>query len=154
MLGKLSTKNYLTSNKEFPDISIREEQTVSRNSGSYGMSRVVNSLQRLFTGNVLREFDLRLAETKQEAFRNYRYTDRLFVFNGIIYTVIEDDGSDIIKAQEIRKEDNKLDTKEGKIMRSTPIHKFSICALKSDIANKNKPNIHWVENDNIGRKRI
>ena len=46
-----------------------EEQIVGRADGMYGISRRVNPLQRLFSGHVLRDFDLRLAETWQEAYR-------------------------------------------------------------------------------------
>lgn len=40
--------------------------SVSRSSGAYGLSRIVNSLQRLFTGHVLRDFDLKLIENEGE----------------------------------------------------------------------------------------
>ena len=40
--------------------------SVSRSSGAYGLSRIVNSLQRLFTGHVLRDFDLKLIESEGE----------------------------------------------------------------------------------------
>ena len=40
--------------------------TVSRRTGAYGVSRAVSPLQRLFTGHVLRDFDLRLIEVEDE----------------------------------------------------------------------------------------
>lgn len=39
---------------------------VSRTDGAYGISRAVSPLQRLFTGHVLRDFDLRLVEVEDE----------------------------------------------------------------------------------------
>ncbi len=41
-----------------------KEQFVSRSDGMYGLSRRINPLQRLFSGHVLREFDISLAETQ------------------------------------------------------------------------------------------
>lgn len=40
---------------------------VSRTMGAYGVSRAVNPLQRLFKGHVLRDFDVRLIETRDES---------------------------------------------------------------------------------------
>lgn len=43
-----------------------EMMLVSRTEGAYGVSRAINPLQRLFTGHVLRDFDLRLVEIADE----------------------------------------------------------------------------------------
>ncbi|WP_329780940.1 hypothetical protein [Parolsenella catena] len=43
-----------------------EMMEVSRRDGAYGVSRVINPLQRLFTGHVLRSFDLRLIGVEDE----------------------------------------------------------------------------------------
>ncbi len=43
-----------------------EMMSVSRTKGAYGVSRAINPLQRLFTGHVLRDFDLRLVEIADE----------------------------------------------------------------------------------------
>jgi hypothetical protein len=51
----------------------KEEQTVSRKDGMYGLSRKVNVLQRLFSGHVLRDFDLRLTETKPAIDTNVKH---------------------------------------------------------------------------------
>ena len=41
--------------------------TVSRTDGAYGVSRAVSPLQRIFTGHVLRDFDLGLMDSESEA---------------------------------------------------------------------------------------
>lgn len=71
-----------------------EMATVSRRTGVYGVSRAVNPLQRLFTGHVLRDFDLRLIEVEDDSathralsMRGRVYMDR--DFNE--YLVIRDD---------------------------------------------------------------
>ena len=45
---------------------VDEMIAVSRTTGAYGVSRIVNPLQRLFTGHVLRDFDVRLIEIGNE----------------------------------------------------------------------------------------
>lgn len=74
-----------------------EMMVVSRVDGAYGVSRAVNPLQRLFTGHVLRDFDLRLigAEDENTTVNRTRsvcgrvYCDRSR--NRELYLVVRDD---------------------------------------------------------------
>jgi hypothetical protein len=108
----------------------REEEIVSRKDGMYGVSRKVNALQRLFSGHVLRDFDLRLTETQQKPYRTYLYTDRLFSYEGVVYKIVEDTGREIILAKEIGKK------------RKT--RKFVLSMLKDKIKNKDVRDTCWI----------
>lgn len=142
LLAMISS-NYKLEAKERGNIdpSTIEAQIVSRKEGMYGISRKVNPLQRLFSGHVLRDFDLRLTETKQQSYRKYLYTNRLFVYEGIEYKVIEDDGSDIIIAEEVQ---GNVDINDNENMLTCRTRKFAISALKSKIANKNEDDSYWI----------
>ena len=79
---------------------LSEMLTVSRSAGVYGVSRAVNPLQRLFSGHVLRDFDLRLIEVKDGSAIVRRvsmcgrvYVDRNFIHHLVIY----DDLGEFIK---------------------------------------------------------
>ena len=142
LLGILSNESLLeTETEEINEISDRMEQIVSRREGMYGVSRKINPLQRLFSGHVLRDFDLRLTETKQQSYRKYLYTNRVFIYEGVMYQVIEDDGSDVIVAEEIQ-EDSR--SEGNAIKRSGNTRKFAITALKSKIANQNEWGTCWI----------
>lgn len=145
-LLSMPSNNYLISSEEnkISDITERKEQLVSRKDGMYGVSRKVNPLQRLFSGHVLRDFDLRLTETKQQAYRKYLYTDRMFMFEGVTYKVIEDNGCDIIIAEEVEgvNEDTEIDSNAITLTGKT--RKFAISALKSKIASSNGWDTYWI----------
>ena len=132
-LLSITSNNYLLESEtyEVDDISQRMEQVVSRTDGMYEVSRKISPLQRLFTGRVLRDFDLRLTETKQQApHRKNLYTGRVFNYEGIRYQIVEDDGSDIIVAEELQKGSM---TKGKDIVLSGKRKKFAIENLKAKI---------------------
>lgn len=68
-LLRLNSNSYLIESKNTDNVEVfeRKEQSVSRTDGMYGISRRVNSLQRLFSGHVLRDFDLMLIETEEQS---------------------------------------------------------------------------------------
>ena len=173
-IEKSKTKNYLLNitsnsylqtpeNADIVKVCERKVQIVSCTDGMYGVSRKVNPLQKLFSGHVLRSFDLTLTETKQKPYRTYSYENRMFVYDGVIYKIIKDDGSDIIVAEEAKLEYEILD-KSGKIL---TVHKmqgtkntitftgktrrFVLSALKAKISNKKAENTYWIESD-FGKK--
>lgn len=90
-----------------------EMMEVSRVDGAYGVSRAVNSLQRLFTGHVLRDFDLRLIEIKDEkttvhrtrsmrgrVYRN-KYFDKFLVINddlGEFVKLLDEHGKESVES--------------------------------------------------------
>lgn len=66
----LSGSNILAS---IEDNGVSDEmKVVSRKDGAYGVSRAINPLQRLFSGHVLRDFDLRLIEVKDASTATHR----------------------------------------------------------------------------------
>lgn len=156
-IEKSKDKNYLlnatsnsflieTENTDFDDAFEGEEQIVSRTNGMYGVSRKVNPLQRLFVGHVLRDFDLRLTETQQESFRTYSYENRLFSYEGVVYRIIKDDGSEMIVAEEVQetKDMFESDNEIGAITLTGKTRRFALSALKSKISNKNAYDTYWI----------
>lgn len=147
-LLSVTSNSYLleAENAELVDLSEREEQIVSRTDGMYGVSRKVNPLQRLFSGHVLRDFDLRLTETKQESFRTYSYENRVFSYEGIVYKIIEDDGSEMIVAEEVQESEDMFNS-NGEVVAITltgKIKRFALSALKAKIANKSSFDTYWI----------
>lgn len=140
LLGYNSGKCLIEEDKDSNELlNGKEEQLVSRREGMYGVSRKVNPLQRLFSGHVLRAYDLILTETTQKAYRNYLYTNCEFMYDGIHYIVVEDNGNEMIVAQELGiGRDNNTN-----ICYKT--RKFSIIALKSKFANKNAIDSYWIK---------
>lgn len=142
LLGTPSNNNLLEiENDEMEGILEKEYQIVSRSEGMYGISRKINPIQRLFSGHVLRDFDLRLTETKQQPYRKFLYTNRVFMYEGIRYLVVEDDGSDIIVAEEFS-EDSEAKGNEIKLIGNT--RKFAITALRAKIKNKDEHDTYWI----------
>lgn len=117
-------------------------QSVSRSEGAYGISKKINPLQRLFEGKVLRDFDIRLAETKQASYRNSSLVGREFCYNNIVYKVIEDEGNDIIVAEEKIKSCKSQETE----IQLANVKKFSVVELKAKICSKSKANenTYWL----------
>ena len=141
LLGRISKNNLLESQgNNTVNIVEQEEQIVSRRDGMYGVSRKVNPLQRLFSAHVLRDYDLRLTETKQESYRQYLYLGREFMYEGIEYRIVEDDGSEIITAEELQ-ESSSSDNNELQLAGER--RKFAISALKSKFANINEFDSYW-----------
>lgn len=126
---------------EMEDISQRLEQMVSRTDGMYGVSRKISPLHRLFSGRVLRDFDLRLTETKQQSYRKLLYTNRIFMYEGIRYQVVEDDGSDMIIAEEIQKGSR---AKGNAIKLTGNRRRFAITELKVKIKKQTEYNTYWI----------
>lgn len=145
LLSQITT-NYLIADYREDNSPVEREnplQTVSRCEGAYGISRKVNPLQRLFDGRVLRDFDIRLTETKQESHRTKSLLNRRFCYDGITYEIIEDDGSDIILAQEIY---SSTESKKNQI-ETIKTRKFSVVDLKSKIQSDSYSNCrtYWIE---------
>lgn len=143
LLG-IPSNSYLleAENNEVEVVLQRVEQIVSRTEGMYGVSRKISPLQRLFSGRVLRDFDLRLTETKQQSHRKKLYTGRVFQYEGVRYQIVEDDGSDIIVAEEL-KEGSRA---KGKgIVLSGSKRKFAIEQLKSKIKSKSEWDTCWLD---------
>lgn len=147
-LLSVTSNSYLieTEKADVIDASEREEQIVSRTDGMYGVSRKVNPLQRLFSGHVLRDFDLRLTETQQESFRTYSYENRIFSYEGVVYKIIKDDGSEMIVAEEVQESEDMFDSDNGVgvITLTGNIKRFALSALKSKISNKSAYDTYWI----------
>ncbi len=126
---------------EMEDISQLAEQNVSRTDGMYDVSRKISPLQRLFSGRVLRDFDLKLTETKQQSYRKLLYTNRVFMYEGVRYQVVEDDGSDMIIAEEIQKGSR---AKGNAIKLSGNKRRFAITELKSKIKKQSEYDTYWI----------
>lgn len=142
LLGLLSNNYMLEIEKnEIEEIPEKEYQNVSRREGGYGISRKISPLQRLFSGHVLRDFDLRLTETTQQSYRKFLYNNRVFMYEGTRYQVVEDDGSDIIIAKELQKGSR---SKDNAINLTGNTRKFAITALKSKIKNQNEYDTYWI----------
>lgn len=144
LLSAVSQNNLLeTECYEAEDISQRVEQLVSRKEGMYGVSRKVSPLQRLFTGRVLRDFDLRLTETAQQtAHRIKLYEGRVFKYDGVRYQIVEDNGGDIVVAEELQKGSG---SKGNGLRRSGNRRKFAIEELKAKIKKKDEWETCWIE---------
>lgn len=147
-LLSVTSNSYLieSENTDIAEVSEREEQIVSRTDGMYGVSRKVNPLQRLFSGHVLRDFDLRLTETKQESYRTYSYENRIFVYDGVVYKIIKDDGSEMILAEEVQETEEMFDSENDNytITLTGKTKRFALSALKSKISNKNAYDTYWI----------
>ena len=61
-LGKINDSNDLIEYNSFSLMNNNDFQIVETSGGMYGVSRRIKTLQRIFTGHVLREFDLSLID--------------------------------------------------------------------------------------------
>lgn len=120
----------------------QQEYLVSRSDGAYGVSAKINPLQRLFSGHVLRAFDIRLTETKGTPYRTYLYTGQCFFYNGVAYKITDDDGTDIINAKEI-KNWNLSRRKNFKPSLTRKVKSFSLLELKKAFSADS--NSHWIK---------
>ena len=158
-LLNVTSNSYLieSENTDAEEASEREEQIVSRTDGMYGVSRKVNPLQRLFNGHVLRDFDLILTETNQKPFRMHLYENRMFVYEGVVYKIIKDDGREMIVAEEVQYEyaiidRNRVDdvdiqeaqTTKNIISLTGKTRRFALSALKAKISNKKEYDTYWI----------
>ena len=91
----------------------------------------------------MRDFDIRLTETKQESHRKISLIGRKFRYDGIEYKVIEDDGSDIIVAEE-KKKSRKSQKTEVQLANKK---RFSVVELKAKIHSQSMTNwdTYWLE---------
>lgn len=83
---------------------VNEMATVSRRTGAYEVSRAINPLQRLFTGHVLRDFDLRLVEVEDEKAvrRKVSLVGRVYMDKECCeYLVIYDDLGEFIRMLDV-----------------------------------------------------
>jgi len=144
LLGGTLINTLLTTEKnELDTISQREEQIVSRKEGMYGVSRKISPLQRLFTGRVLRDFDLRLTETTQQtSHRKKLYVGRVFKLEGVRYQIVEDNGGDIVVAEELQKGSR---SKGNGIRLSGNRKRFAIEELKAKFKNKGTKDACWID---------
>jgi len=144
LLATAARSNMLeTENKEVEDVSQRVEQLVSRSEDFYKVSRKINPLQRLFTGRVLRDFDLRLTETMQQtAHRKKLYEGRVFRYEGVRYQIVEDKGGDLVIAEELQKGSRS----SGKGIRLSGNRRtFAIEDLKAKIKKMSESETYWIE---------
>ena len=144
LLSAVSQNHLLeTDTYDVEDISNRVEQLVSRKEGMYAVSRKISPLQRLFTGRVLRDFDLRLTETTQQtAHRKKLYEGRVFMYEGVRYQIIEDNGGDIVVAEELQKGSR---SKGNGIRLSGNKRRFAIEELKAKIKKKDEWETYWID---------
>lgn len=144
LLGGTLINTLLTTEKnELDTISQREEQIVSRKEGMYGVSRKISPLRRLFTGRVLRDFDLRLTETTQQtSHRKKLYVGRVFKLEGVRYQIVEDNGGDIVVAEELQKGSR---SKGNGIRLSGNRKRFAIEELKAKFKNKGTKDACWID---------
>lgn len=116
-----------------PDAIIAKERnmaSVDLSDGAYGVSRKISPLQRLFTGRVLRAFDLRLAETEQTPFRKNLLIGRRFYYDGYDYEVIEDTGRELIVA---RKLDDVSLNDQNQLVSQAETKSFAVIDIKDKI---------------------
>lgn len=129
------------------DYVFSEMSTVSRSSGMYEVSRRINPLQRLFSNHVLRDFDLALTESKQNAFRKFSYVNRVFMFRGVQYKVVEDDGTEFIVVEEYTEQKYSIPGSKKKATEIVPtgkLKKFSITFLKKTMAGRRAAEAYWL----------
>lgn len=108
----------------------RNMASVDLSDGAYGVSRKISPLQHLFTGRVLRAFDLRLAETEQTPFRKNLLIGRRFYYDGYDYEVIEDTGRELIVARKL--DDVSLNDKD-QLSAQTETKSFTVIDIKDKI---------------------
>lgn len=143
-LLSIPSNDYLLESESYGevDFSHRIEQAVSRTDGMYSVSRKVSPLQRLFSGRVLRDFDLRLTETKQQSYRKISYKNRVFMYEGIRYQVVEDEGGDMIVAEELQKGSR---SKGNAIKLNGKRRTFVIAELKAKIKRNSEYDTYWID---------
>lgn len=144
LLGAVSGANLLeVENNETKVLEQRTEHLVSRSEGMYKVSRKISPLQRLFTGHVLRDFDLRLTETQQQiAHRKKLYLGKQFKYEGVKYQIVEDNGGDIVIAEEVKKG---LRVKGSAVQLSGKRKRFVFDDLKSKIKQDGERKTHWID---------
>ena len=115
---------------------------VSRTGKIYGLSRNINQLQRLFSGHVLRLFDLSLTETSPKSFRHTLYNGKRFIYDFTEYVVVEDDGTELIVAEIV---DVEATNKTGSLKLTGVRESFSITALKNAFSKGESWRYRWVK---------
>lgn len=115
---------------------------VSRTGKIYGLSRNINQLQRLFSGHVLRLFDLSLTETSPQSFRHTLYNGKRFIYDFTEYVVVEDNGTEMIVAEIV---DVEATNKTGSLQSTGVRESFSITALKNAFSKGESWRYSWVK---------
>ena len=143
LLASINDKQLIESyEQKTPEIISNKLVPVSRTGEIYGLSRNINQLQRLFSGHVLRLFDLSLTETSSKSFRHTLYNDKRFIYDFTEYVVVEDDGAEIIVAEIV---DVEATNKTGSLQSTGVRESFSITALKSAFSRGESWRYRWVE---------
>ena len=115
---------------------LNELTTVSRKTGAYGVSRAVNPLQRLFSGHVLRDFDLRLIEIEDEnaVSRKVSLAGRVYMDKDTNeYLVVHDDLGEFVRV---------LDVHGNELV-------MSVQRIRSSMTGGNYQNREWWATKNI-----
>ena len=109
---------------------------MSRKTGAYGVSRAVNPLQRLFSGHVLRDFDLRLIEIEDEnaVSRKVSLAGRVYMDKDTNeYLVVHDDLGEFVRV---------LDVHGNELV-------MSVQRIRSSMTGGNYQNREWWATKNI-----
>ena len=96
----------------------------------------------MFSGHVLRLFDLSLTETSPKLFRQTLYTGKRFIYDFTEYVVVEDDGTDMIVAEIV---DVEATNKTGSLQSTGVRESFSITALKNAFSKGESWRYRWVK---------
>ena len=81
----------------------------------------------------------------------------MFVYDGVIYKIIKDDGSEMIVAEEVKSEYEIISRNSGEIVGVQEVQgtkntltftgktrRFALSALKAKISNKNAYDTYWI----------
>ena len=138
LLGR-PLKNYLFKTEKMHD-KARVYQMNKEEKMIYKLSEKINSLQRIFSGHVLREFDLKLTESEQQPYRKYLYTNYLLMYEGIEYKIVEDNGGDVIVAEVVH-----VDSENKELILTGTTKKIAVFELKRRIRNQADRDTYWIK---------
>ena len=138
LLGR-PLKNYLFKTEKMHD-KAKVYQMNKEEKMIYKLSEKINSLQRIFSGHVLREFDLKLTESEQQPYRKYLYTNYLLMYEGIEYKIVEDNGGDVIVAEVVH-----VDSENKELILTGTTKKIAVFELKRRIRNQADRDTYWIK---------
>lgn len=138
LLGRLSN-NYLFKTETMYDKK-RVYQISKEENTIYKLSEKIKSLQRIFSGHVLRDFDLKLTEMEQQPYRKCLYTNRLLMYEGIEYKIVKDNGGDVIVAEVVHR-----DSGSKELILTGTIKKFVVSELRRRIRNHDAKDTYWIK---------
>lgn len=114
---------------------LSEMTTVSRTAGAYGVSKVINPLQRLFTGHVLRDFDLRLVEIEDEkpVRRTVSLVGRVYIDKECYeYLVVRDDLGELVNVLDVHGNKSEMSVQRMRVsMNGGSVYGHAAWATKS-----------------------